>query len=359
MIKFFILFVFGISFLFFSLIFFQEQSIKKHPPIPPSEFVIQGNIQPMPPSMPPNGMHPEIEEPPIYVPCIFVVLLSSIFLFILFRYLDKNFIAPLLLIESKLKEINQGNLNVKFETKSENKAVLDTFKILNSMVLGLIEKEKLQDEFIQNLAHDLRSPVVAQERAIAILKDEFKDHELLDGLLQNSETYLKMINLIIEAHNKREITVNKIKIDFKNLVNVIFNALKPLSDTKNIQLVNNVAPEAFVYADYVSMNRIIMNLVSNSIENIGFDKTIKVSLENKTDKTIIVVEDNGQGIAKENQDRIFSKYVSNNKSGKKAISGLGLYIVKELIQKNSGQITLQSEENKYTKFIMEFPNEKM
>lgn len=355
MFKFFIIFVVGISLLFFSLTFVQSTKMKKDmnqqiEALQSQSFSPYGGL---------NMRHapslPNKKEPPIYIPCVFVALLSSLFIYLLFKYLDRNFITPLFLIENRLKEIEKGNLEVKFETKSENKAVQDTFETLNSMVSGLIEKEKLQDEFIRNLAHDLRSPVIAQERAIAILKEEFSDHELLDGLMENSETYLKMINLVIEAHNNRDIIIEKSKFNLSSLVSAVFNGLKPLASLKNIELINKVSKDTLVYADYISMNRIIMNLVSNAIENIGCDKTITVSAFETNNKTQIEVLDNGSGMAENVKEKIFKKHISINKTGKKAVSGLGLSIVKELVEKNEGEIKVESELEKYTKFIIKLP----
>lgn len=353
MFKFFIIFVVGISFLFFSLTFVQSAKMKEQmrnqiETIEASNFSYGGFEVQKPPI-------PNKKEPPIYIPCVFVALLSSLFIYLLFKYLDKNFITPLFLIENKLKEIEKGNLEVKFETKSENKAIQDTFKTLNSMVLNLVEKEKLQDEFIRNLAHDLRSPVIAQERAIAILKEEFSDHELLDGLMENSETYLKMINLVIEAHNNKDIIIEKSDFNLSSLILAVFNGLKPLAALKNIKLINEVSKDIIVYADYISMNRIIMNLVSNAIENISYDKTIKISAFDTTDKIKIEVSDNGSGLDEEMKTKIFKKHISINKTGKKAVSGLGLSIVKELVEKNEGEIEVESEVEKYTKFIIKLP----
>ncbi len=150
------------------------------------------------------------------------------------------------------------------------------------MTKGLKQKEELQNNFIQSIAHDLRAPIIAQERAISILNDELGEHELFEGLIKNNENYLKMINLIIEAYNDKPVLIQKIEFDLNKIINSVIKALKPITETKNIKIENNIEFNFIIWADFISMNRIIMNLVANSVENISNDKTIKIDARKNT-----------------------------------------------------------------------------
>ena len=336
--------------MFFSLVFFQKQGMQPNAPqmMPHEEFMFDAHQPPMP--------QRNQQEPPIAIPLLFILGISSIFILCFLKYIDKSFVTPLTLIQENLKEIKNGKLETKFESKSENNAINDTFNTLNDMVTGLKEKEKLQSNFIQTIAHDLRAPIVAQERAIAILQDEFNNHELLEGMMANNETYLKMINLILEAYNEKKINIEKIDINLNKIINSITQELKPMANKKNITIKNRINNDFIVYADFISINRIMMNLISNSIENIENDRTIIIKGINGNNKTRIIIEDNGTGIDEETIKHIFEKYSSSNKYKKKIVSGLGLYIVKDLVTQNGGTIHIESELNKYTKFIIELPN---
>ncbi len=351
--KFFILLTLSISLMFFSLIFLQknamEKEFKKMAP-PQKEFMMRGH-------MPPPGFSPlkNRKEPPLYIPLIAIISLSSILIYLLLSYLDKNFISPFIIIQKNLKDFAQGAQDIKFVTKSENKNVLETFSALNGMMEDIKQKEKLQENFIQNLAHDLRGPILAQERAIEILQDEFNNHELLEGLMENSEKYLKMINLIIEAYNRQEFKIEKTEFDLCKMSDAIIKTLIPQAKEKNIKIINQVARDFIIWGDYLSINRIIVNLIINSIESIPSNKEIFVKSKEDRANNTIIIEDNGQGIPKDKLENIFKKHVCVNKTGKKAISGLGLTIVKELVEKHEGNITVQSEENMYTRFIINLP----
>jgi len=283
------------------------------------------------------------------------MIISLIFIFAILKYIERNFISPLNIISNNVKKIKDGDLSVDFATKSENKEIKETFNVLNDMTQGLKQKDQLYDNFIQNIVHDLRAPVIAQERAMEILSEEFSDNPLVSGLVSNNDAFLKMVNEIIEALSKKDIKINKEKINLKKSVNSVIEAIKPVLEEKNIQVYNNVQDGFTVYADYICLNRIIANLVSNAVEHIGNDKHIKVYSDKSKDMTQIFIEDDGDGIA--DTESIFKKYSSSNKSGKKAVSGLGLSIVSELVKKNNGNIRVESELKKYTKFIIGLPNE--
>ena len=329
-----------ISTLFYALIFFQKRVVEDNFMPPPSS----GFEQPFERNMPPK-------EPPIFIPLFFIVSLSSIFMYLILKNIEKNFVKPLINIEDKVKTIKDGSLNVTFETVSENETIKDTYKTLNEMVQELKQKEKLQDNFIQDIAHDLRVPVLAQERAFDILNEEFKDNELISALAQNNESYLNLVNTIIEVFNKREIKIEKIEFNLKKLLASIIEVLSVNADEKNIKIENNVEDDFTLFADYISVNRVLMNLLSNAIDNIGDDKLIKINAKQDNDKTIIIIEDNGQGM--EDTDKIFAKY---NYSKRKSISGLGLSIVKDLVEKNGGKILAESKIEEYTKFTIELLN---
>lgn len=337
-----------ISFVFFTLIFFQKAGMERqNHPMP---------MQVGPPSFYSDSfdMQQEPKEPSLIVPFFFIGGISLFFILLLLNYLNKNFISPLEQIQNNLKDIKDGKLDVSFCANSENKQVNETFSTLNDMVFGLKQRNKLQDEFIQKLSHDLRAPLVAQERAIQILKEEFENHELLDGMLENSQEYIKMINIVMQAFHNNEVKIEKTEFNFYQVINTISQNLKPLADKKNIEIINEIDKKFVLFADYISILRIFGNLISNAIENISFDKKIKISAKKSLNEAILIVEDNGSGIEEEKISTIFDKYYSGRK-GDKIVSGLGLHIVKELVEKNLGNIKLESKSGSYTKFIVTLP----
>ncbi len=302
----------------------------------------------------------QMKQPPITIPQ-FVILLSSLIMSIfLISYISKVFIRPLNEIINGLKKVKDGDLTVKFDTNSENSYMKKTFETLNEMLKGLIEKEILRNNFLQNLVHDLRAPIVAQNRAIEILEDEL-NHELITGMKDNNEDYLKLINLILESQKLEafDVEIDKIDLNFTDLVESVFCALTPLAEEKNIALEYKVQPDDLkIWADYISMSRILINMVSNAVENIEDNKKITILAKNIDNFSEITVSDNGCGIKQENLEVIFDKYKSLGSSSSKSVSGIGLSSVKNLVEKHGGKISVESctdEGGSFTKFRITLP----
>lgn len=354
--KFYIVFITIISLMFFSLVFFQKHTMeKKHEAMRLFEEQMNFDDDFAFHRLPPLKEKPE--EPPLAIPIIFIFGISSVFVCIVLSHINKHYIKPLLTIQDNVKKIKDGSLDVDFETKSRDKNMVDTFDTMNDMVQGLKQREKLQNNYIRNLVHDLRAPVIAQERAMEILSDEMKDNELVEGMTKNNDAYLKMINAIIESFSHDDIEIEKMDFDFSKLADTVVDALKPMAKAKNIELRTAIQDKLTVWADYLSFNRIIMNLVSNAIENIDSNKTVTIEAKKNPKTTVITIVDNGKGMKEDEKENLFNKHLKENLGGKKSVSGIGLSIVYDLVEKNGGNIRVESEENKYTKFIIELLNE--
>lgn len=313
----------------------------------------RGQMPFLPPPMPPQ------KDPPLAIPQIVIILSSLLMCALLVLYMNKIFIIPLGGIIRNLEKIKKGNLDVKFETNSENEDVKRTYATLNEMVTGLVEKEKLQKNFIQNLAHDLRAPINAQNRALTILQDEFGGHELLSGMRENNEDYLKMINLILECYKSEEVAgqIEKAELNLYSLVNSIIAAFEPLAKAKDVAITNFVEPEFKIFGDYISINRILANLIANAIENAQCKK-IEISAQKSEVHALVSVRDDGIGIEEEKLGKIFEKYTGYAASAK-VVSGMGLSIVKNLVQDQGGEIAVESvaglDADSYTKFTLKLP----
>ena len=300
---------------------------------------------------------PPMQEPPSEIPLIVMAIFSSVLTLLFVKYLAKNFINPLGELQNKIKQIGEGNFDVDLKAEKYNPTIKTTFNTLNNMATSLKEKQCLQESFIQGLTHDLRAPALVQDRVISILEDELGNNELVDLLKNNNENYLKLINLIIENYNSTEEIMNKTTFNLKQVINGIYNVLKPVFREKNLKFNTEITDESQIYADYSAINRILLNLISNAVEEIDNNKEISVTSKETDDSFIISVEDNGNGIAPDFIPYIFEKNASLHQTGQKAVRGLGLSICKKLTEQMNGKIRVESEFAKYTKFIIELPKD--
>jgi signal transduction histidine kinase len=142
------------------------------------------------------------------------------------------------------------------------------------------------------------------------------------------------------------------------LVNNIYQLFDKSVEDKKIRLTKNIEEDFLVFADSNMLNTIIRNLVSNSIKFTPQNGEINISVYKENNKTILTISDTGIGISKENQEKLFnfgtnySTLGTNNEKG----TGLGLILVFEFIQKHNGDIKIDSEIGKGTKFIITIPD---
>ena len=227
----------------------------------------------------------------------------------------------------------------------------------------------LQENFLINISHDLRSPVNSILSVLQCLKylngdnsKEIKEktNEYRKIIKRNSLKIIKLIdNLIdttkLEGENYK---LNKTDIDIVNVVESIVDSIEVYANQKNINIIFDTNVEEFIInADLEAIDRIVMNLLSNAIKFSPIDETIEVTLNAEKDKVQISVKDNGMGIAEEEQKKIFNRFeqATNSKRVEGKGSGIGLDLVSYLVKGHGGKIELKSKLNEGSEFIVTLP----
>lgn len=279
-------------------------------------------------------------------------------------YINRNFITPLMVLSEASKEVMKGNLDTHVSTNIKYAQILSTFDNFNAMVKGLKEKEKLRNSFITSLTHDLRTPLIAQERCLTFISQKFKqmkleeEYDLAKSLEKNNKHLLRMVNIILESYqfDSQNQQLSFSSINISKIVDDCLEKLKPLLIDKNLEVTNSIPqnlPE--ITADAIALRRVFINLISNAVENLSQNDKIKISAAISDSTLNITVEDNGPGIAKDDMEHIFEQYYTGKSIDRKLGSGLGLYVCKKLIELHNGKITVESEVGKYTKFNIQLP----
>lgn len=295
-----------------------------------------------------------------------VVLLAGVALSVVMGiYVDENFVNPLVAISESLKKVKNGDLSTELSTKKiKQKNVLDTYHNFNKMIKELKNKEQLRKSFISNLTHDLRTPLIAQEKSLGLISKKFEtldlkdEFELAKSLERSNQHLLRMVNLILESYSfdKSNLKLNIEEINLLKLVEGCYETLKPLFTEKEVRFECEI-PKYFnhINGDFTSLKRVLLNLISNALENIKEDGLIKVTAKIEGKFTKICVEDNGNGIAEEDLPLIFDRYHTGKSFERKLGSGLGLDVCKKLIEAHNGEIKVESKLNEYTKFTISLP----
>lgn len=234
----------------------------------------------------------------------------------------------------------------------------------------LQEAISVKNKFIQMTIHDLRNPLtiiigLANLMKIDIAK-EHEHHEFVSLILESSELMLNMVNELLSSTKEQnpKLCINKEVLDLNKIVKAVVEKNRRHAIQKRQEIFFSPGPEGKcnILTDSIKMQEILDNLISNAVKYSPKNKDISVSVElvdidiNK--KNIrFSVKDNGPGFTDDDKKKIFGKFqrLSAVPTAGEPSSGLGLSIVKQLVEILEGNIWLESEEGKGSTFVVEFP----
>jgi PAS domain S-box-containing protein len=231
---------------------------------------------------------------------------------------------------------------------------------------NLEDLNRMKSEFISVVSHEIRTPLTIIKEAIMLMLDEVvgsvneKQRELLGRATQNIERLKRIIDELLDL-SKIESSQFKLRYSLVNLNDLIEDSagfFKKLAQEKQVTL-EYILPkkQANIFLDFGRFNQIISNLINNAIKFTEEDGRIKVELKILESKVRVGVIDTGIGISKQDLPRLFNRFVqvSNKVEVKRMGVGLGLSIVKELVEKHGGEVWAESKLGLGSKFYFTLP----
>ena len=251
------------------------------------------------------------------------------------------------------------------KTKNLNKQLEENKRLSKE----IIDKEKFKNDYFVNLSHELRTPInviISTSQLInRISMNKTITSEKLQGYMniisRNCNNLLKIISDIIDSS---KIETGQYKIYRKNndIVYAVEEAALDMSkfiEEKGLKLIIDPdMEEKVIYCDATEIERCIINLLANAVKFTPEGGEIRVYIKEVEDYIEIIVEDTGIGISQEDQEFIFKRFsqVEGTGATKASSSGIGLTLVKYIIELHGGYIRLESELNKGSRFTIGIPN---
>ena len=217
------------------------------------------------------------------------------------------------------------------------------------------KRESFRREFIGNLAHEIKTPLfTTQSYILTLLDGAINDKSVNKKYLKTASKAVERLNLIVKDLDlitkieSGESNLNKTKFDIIDLINNIFEMLEFSAKKKNIRFTVEKESDlnTKVNADKEKIEQVLTNLIDNSVKYGKENGTTEVVVQNLNEsKTIVRITDNGVGLEEENYTRIFERFFRVDKSGNRNSggSGLGLSIVKHIIDAHDEKIYVESE----------------
>ena len=242
----------------------------------------------------------------------------------------------------------------------------EAYKTIKEQNEKILEADKIKNEFLANVSHELRTPLNSILGFSEILATGLygevneKQKEYITDIRTSGIHLLSMINEILDLSKIEAKAVKLVRSQFNidRAVTEALNILAPLYDKKHITVNKIIEKDFDVYADYQKIQQILYNLINNAIKFTPENGQIDVTCTKNRKNFVMSVHDNGIGIDKKYHGKIFAKFVQLDSAytKKESSTGLGLTITKELTELHGGKISIISEVNNGSTFIVEIPN---
>lgn len=300
--------------------------------------------------------------------------------------INKQLIQQLNLDDNNIKEIKQlqesGSiiLDLSDEEIFLVRANFSTIYEDNENIGGIItvlsdvteeeQVERERREFVSNVSHELRTPLTTLRSYLEALADgAWKDAEIAPKFLEvtqkETERMIRMVNSLLQLSHmdSKEYTLNRRRINFIPFIENIVERFEMSTKDENI-IFKKIIPNGhyYVWIDGDRMTQVLDNIISNAIKYSPNGGVIFIRVEKQINQIIVSIRDQGVGIPKEMQDKIFDRFYRADKARTRKLggAGLGLAITRELVEAHFGKIWVRSTEGEGTTFYFTLPlmNEK-
>ncbi|QOY36863.1 ATP-binding protein [Anaerobacillus isosaccharinicus] len=283
---------------------------------------------------------------------IIVVALSMIFISIIVSFLfSKKLTHGLRQVSNATRELQKNNLEIRIPDEKHVEEINQLAKSFNELALSLSNQEKLRKQFTNDLAHELRTPLATLRSQIEAFIDGVWE-PTPERLQQGHGELMRLVRLVDDleqllAAENPQIQLRLSEINGKDALESLRASFLPLFKEKKIKLLIEEPRSNFYFqADRDRFFQIMINLLNNALKytNEGGIVTVTSKLENED--VCFIIEDNGQGISEEDLPHVFERFYRGEKSRNRKTGGvgIGLSIVKALVDAHKGRITIDSEQ---------------
>lgn len=233
-----------------------------------------------------------------------------------------------------------------------------------SEISELRERERFRREFIGNLAHELRTPIFSiQGYILTLLEGGLEDPKVNRNFLQRASIGTdRMIRIVedldlITQLESGVLSIAPKRMDLRKLVSEIVDDLRIRAAERKVNLLNGIEEEFWVMGDRDRLAQVLANLLANAIHYVQEGGSCTVRAFDIGEQVLVEVADDGPGIAEEHLPRLFERFyrVGKSRARNEGGSGLGLSIVKHIVEGHGGTISAKSTEGKGTTFNFTLP----
>ncbi len=292
----------------------------------------------------------------IYVTMIIIVLAILISI-----HLSKMLNEPIINITNEAKKLSKGNLKLNFEESN----IKEIDELANTLIYAnneINKTDELRRDLLANVSHDLKTPLTMIKAYAEMLRDidnlsDDKKRENLNIIIDETDRLNILVNDILnlsKLESNKE-TLDKSEFDLVELIKKIVKKFDILVEKEKYEFILDMPKKAYVFGDKNKISQVIYNLVNNAVNYTGKDNKVYINVIENKKSYLVEIKDTGKGIKEEELNIIWDKYYKNEKNHKrnKVGTGVGLSIVKNILESHQFKYGVTSTINKGTTFYFE------
>lgn len=304
-----------------------------------------------------NVVHNIMKGQLIYIIIVLILLSGAVSL-----YLSNLITKPIRKITKNALNIGKENYDNDFE-ETGIREIDELNKTLDDVQNELSKVQTYQKDLLANITHDLKTPLTMIKAYAEKIKDiSYKDKEKLDSdagiIIDEADRLTILVNDILTLSRVQNDAILDIQeYDLVPEIKDIIKRYDIIKEAEQYEFVVSLPPSALIKADKHKINQVIYNLINNAINYTGSDKKVYISLKKENKDYVFEVRDTGKGIKKSEIKNIWTKYYKNDKNHKRNVisTGIGLSIVKEVLEKHEFKYGVISEEKSGAIFYFKVP----
>jgi signal transduction histidine kinase len=269
-------------------------------------------------------------------------------------------------IEAVSRQVNFTQKNLFFtELKKQEEAARQANVQLKEANLQLTEKDRIKDEYVARVTHDIKGHLAAIQSCLYIAADKSSgtlNEKQSDFMSRSRNRTMQLTNFVKELLNLTQMRLSgQLQMEPFSLQNSISKALASVATNaadKSITVTSDIEPSlGQIVGNEFSINEMISNLLLNAVKYTPEEKSVHLEAKNQDDFVQIEISDTGIGIPENELGNVFEEFfrASNAKKREKDGTGLGLSIVKQIINRHGGEISVRSKESHGTTFSVVLP----
>lgn len=277
--------------------------------------------------------------------------------FVTYRLVDK-FLEPITDLKNRMKEVNVQNISKQIEVKETGDEIEEITVSFNDMIIRLSKLFSEEKSFLQNAAHELRTPLAVLKTKIDVFKknenNTIEDYQkMLASVTEYNDRMSHLVQMLLQIQESQTVE-RKDEINIYDLIDEVIMDLSIYIDEKNLS-VTEEGDRAQIIGSDLLMYRVFYNLIENAIKYNVDGGYINVLINENEDDVVIKIEDSGRGIESDKK-KIFEAFYRERRTANESNGvGLGLHLVKQIIELHSGTIEVKDGEKVGTQFIVTVP----